>query len=165
MVDAGGGPGFSKKTAPGRCVTEELCTNDLQSHRAPEVGIDGFVGYSHAAMPELQGLSVLISQNLVMLKTKLGTGGQDRITLGFDNPPQGANGAVCAALRQQRTAHRAGSFGRGCRHCMLLAGRILPDLVCKASRKIDRPAELRSRRPPRPRMLGSGHWSDGVQEC
>ena len=38
---------------PGRLVPDELRTNNLQSHWAPEVGIDRFVGYSHAAMPEL----------------------------------------------------------------------------------------------------------------
>jgi hypothetical protein len=53
-------------------VTDELCADDLQSHWAPEIGIDGFVGYSHAAMPELEPLSVFVSKNLVMLKTELG---------------------------------------------------------------------------------------------
>ena len=46
MTDAGGRPGFPQETAPGRFVTEELCINDLEGHRTPEVGIDGFVGYS-----------------------------------------------------------------------------------------------------------------------
>jgi hypothetical protein len=73
-----------------------------------------------------------------MLKVELGRGGRDRITLGFENAPQGANRAVGAVVRQQRTAHRAGSFGRGCRHRMLLATRILLDLVHDGSEKIAR---------------------------
>src|SRR5215469_7381830 len=83
MVDAGCGPGFPQKTAPGALVTDELRTNDLQGHRGPEVGIDRLIGYSHAAMPELQRLSVLISENLVMLKTEFGRGVRNRIALGF----------------------------------------------------------------------------------
>jgi hypothetical protein len=125
MVDAGCGPGFPQETAPGRFVTEELCTNDLQSHRAPEVGIDGFIGYSHASMPQFQGLSVLISRNLVMLKAELGRGIRNRVALGLASTAQGANGAVETVVRQQRTTHRAGSFGRGCRHRMLLSARML----------------------------------------
>ena len=99
-------------------------------------GIDGFIGYSHAAMPELQRLSVLVSQNLVMLKTKLGRNIRDGIALGFENAAQGANWAVWTVVRQLRTTHQAGSFGRGCRHRMLLATRILLDLVCNGSEKI-----------------------------
>src|ERR1700741_2478839 len=53
MVDAGCGPRFPQETAPGSFVTDELRANDLQSHRATEVGIDGLVGYPHASMPQL----------------------------------------------------------------------------------------------------------------
>src|SRR5215469_8340197 len=105
MVDACRGPGFSQETAPRGIVTDKLRTNDLQSNRAPEVSIDRLIGYSHAAMPELQRLSVRISENLVMLETKLTRGIGNRIVLRFDNPPQGANWAICAIVRQQRTAH------------------------------------------------------------
>jgi hypothetical protein len=146
MVDAGRGPGFSQETAPRSFVTDELRTNDLQSNRAPEVSIDRLIGYSHAAMPELQRFSVLISENLVMLETKLTRGIGNRIALGFDNAAQSTNWAVFAVVRQLRTAHRAGSFALDCRHCILLAIRILLDLVCKASRKIDGLEEVRPRR-------------------
>ena len=61
---------------------------------------------------------------------------RNRITLGLENAAQGANGAVGAVVRQQRTAYRAGSFGRGCRDRTLLSARMLPRLVCSASRKI-----------------------------
>jgi hypothetical protein len=145
MVDARCGPGFSQETAPGSFITDELRSNDLESHRTAEMGIDRLVGYSHAAMAELQRLSVLISQNLVMLETKLGRGIRNRIALGFESPAQGANWAECAVVRQQRSAHRAGSFGRGCRHRMLLASRILLDLVCSASRKIGRHSHRQER--------------------
>jgi hypothetical protein len=56
------------------------------------MGMDGFVGYSHAAMPKLQRLSVLIPENLVMLKTELGRGIRNRIALGFESSAQGATG-------------------------------------------------------------------------
>jgi len=81
MVDAGRGPGFSKKTAPGRFVTEELPIDDLESHRAPEVGINRFIGNSHAAMPELEWPSVLVSKNVVMLETKFGRGIRRRFAM------------------------------------------------------------------------------------
>jgi hypothetical protein len=84
-------------------------TNDLESHGAPEVGIDGFVGYSHAAMTQFQGLSFLISENRVMRETELGRGirrrfamarqVRDRIALGFENTAQGANWAGLAVVR------------------------------------------------------------------
>src|ERR1700756_2717284 len=96
MLNAGRGPGFSEKTAPGRFVTEQLRTNDLQSHRAPEVGIDGLIGYSHAAMPQFKRFSVLVSKDLVMLKTKLGTAIRNRIGLRSEGLLQGANWAVRA---------------------------------------------------------------------
>jgi hypothetical protein len=43
----------------------------------------------------------------------------------FDGHAQGAHWAVWTVIRQQCTAHRAGSFGWGCCHYMLLATRIL----------------------------------------
>jgi len=82
MADAGCGPGFSEETAPGGFVTDELCTNDLESHRAPEVGIHGFVGDSHAAASELHRLSVFVFEDLVVLKTELRRNGQNRLGLG-----------------------------------------------------------------------------------
>jgi hypothetical protein len=100
MVDARCCPRFSEETAPGRFVTDELRTNDLESHWAPKVGIDGFIGYSHAAMTQFQGFSVFVSKNLVMLKAELGGGGRDRITLGFENAMEGANWAVGTVVRQ-----------------------------------------------------------------
>ena len=99
MADAGRNPGFSQETAPGSFVTEELCTNDLQSHRAPEVGIDGFVGYAHAAMPKFERLSVLISKNLIMLKTKLRRASRNGTGLRRESLLQGANGAVRTVVR------------------------------------------------------------------
>ena len=72
MADAGCSPGFSKKTAPGRFVTDELSTNDLESHRAPQVGINGFVGYSHSTVAELHRRSIFVFENLIVIKTKLG---------------------------------------------------------------------------------------------
>src|ERR1700746_2536326 len=114
VVDAGCGPGFPQETAPGSFVTDELRTNDLQSHRATEVGIHGLVGYPHASMPQLQGLSVLVSKNLVMLKTKLRRAIRIGIGLRPESLLQGANWAVRAVVRQLRTAHRAGSFALDC---------------------------------------------------
>jgi hypothetical protein len=99
MTNTGRSSGFPHETAPGRFVPDELCTNDLESHRAPEVGINGFVGYSHAAASELQRLFVLISKNLVVIKTKLGRGIRNRIALGFEWPAQGANRAVGTVVR------------------------------------------------------------------
>jgi len=49
--------GFSYETAPGRFVTGELFTDDLQSRRAPEARINGFAGYSRAARPRLTAAS------------------------------------------------------------------------------------------------------------
>src|SRR5258707_9812426 len=91
MAAAGRGSGFPQKTAPGRFVTDELCTNDLESHRAPEVGINGFVGYSHATASELHRCSVLISKNLVVIKTKLRRNLRKRLGLRRDSSPQRAN--------------------------------------------------------------------------
>jgi hypothetical protein len=106
MMDACRGPGFPQETAPGRFVTEELCIDNLQGHRAAEVRVDGFVGYSHAAMPEFQRLAVLISQNLVMLKAEFRRDIRGRIALGFASTAQGTNWAVCAVVRQYRTPSR-----------------------------------------------------------
>src|ERR1700747_508609 len=92
MMDAGCGSGFPQETETGSGVANELRIDNLQSDWAPEVGIDGFVGYSHAAMAKLQRLSVLISKNLVVFKAELGRGGQARITLGFENSAQGQTG-------------------------------------------------------------------------
>src|ERR1700746_3079327 len=99
MADAGCCSGFPQETAPGRFVPDELCANDLESHRAPEVGVNGFVGYSHTAMPELKRFSVLVSENLVVLEAELGRGIRNRIALGFDGASQGANWAVIAVVR------------------------------------------------------------------
>ena len=57
MTDAGFGPCFPRETVPGRFVTDELCADDLQSHREPEVGIDGFVGYSMPPRPNSSSLA------------------------------------------------------------------------------------------------------------
>jgi hypothetical protein len=71
MADAGCCSGFPQETAPGRFITDELCANDLESHGASELGINGFVGYSHATAPELHRCSIFIFENLVVLKTEL----------------------------------------------------------------------------------------------
>src|ERR1700756_3835703 len=47
------------------------------------VGIDGFVGYAHATMSELERLSILISQNPVMSEMELGRDIRNGIALGF----------------------------------------------------------------------------------
>jgi hypothetical protein len=65
---------LAPQTVPGRFVTDELRADDFESHWAPEVGIDRLVGDSHAAMPELQRLSVLTVKDVVMLETKLRRG-------------------------------------------------------------------------------------------
>src|ERR1700751_3108951 len=100
MVDARRRPRFPQETAPGSFVTDELRANDLQSHRATEVGIDGLVGYPHASMPQLKRLSVLVSKNLVMLKTKLRRAIRIGIGLRPESLLQGANWAVRAVVRQ-----------------------------------------------------------------
>ena len=46
-----------------------------------------------------------------------------------DSPLQRADRAKFSLFRKQRTALRAGSFGWGCRHHILLAARILLDFV------------------------------------
>jgi hypothetical protein len=90
----------NRKTAPRLlCYSLANKTNDLESHGAPEVGIDRLVGYSHAAMPEFQRLSVLIPEDLVMLETELGRGIRNRIALGLESPAQGADWAVWAVVR------------------------------------------------------------------
>src|ERR1700751_3630123 len=47
MVDAGCSSSFPNETATGRFVADEFCANDLQSHWASEMGINGLIGYSH----------------------------------------------------------------------------------------------------------------------
>ena len=44
----------------------------FQSHRAAEVGIGGFVGYSRAAGSELKRCSVFIFEHLVVFKLQIG---------------------------------------------------------------------------------------------
>ena len=112
---------------PSGLVAKELRIDDLEGGRALEVDIKGFVCYSHRSAPELKRFTLRIPENRVMLKAEFGSGIPSRLALCLDCLSQGANWAVCAVVRQQRTTHRAGSFGRGCRHRMLLASRILPD--------------------------------------
>ncbi len=76
MTNTGRGPGFPQETASGCFVTDELCRDDLESHRAPEVGINGFVGYSHATTTELLRCSIFVFENLVVLKTELRRNGR-----------------------------------------------------------------------------------------
>jgi hypothetical protein len=71
MTNTGRGSGFPHETAPGRFIIDELCANDLESHRAPEMGINGFVGYSHATASELHRFSIFASKKLVVLKMEL----------------------------------------------------------------------------------------------
>jgi hypothetical protein len=52
-----------------------------------------------------------------------------------DSPLQRADRAKFSLFRKQRTALRAGSFGFGCRHVLLLVTRILPVLSSVAHEK------------------------------
>src|ERR1700746_3811649 len=85
--------------------------------------------------PSSIGVPSFAFENLVVLEEQFGRGIRDRITLGFGGAAQGANWAVRAIVCQHRTAHRAGSFGRGCRHRMLLGRECYSVWVSNALRK------------------------------
>src|SRR5260221_13858025 len=91
MTNTGRGSGLPHETAPGRFVPDELCTNDLQSHRAPEEGINGFVRYSHATASELHRCSIFVFENLIVLKTELRRNGRKGLRLRRDSSSQRAN--------------------------------------------------------------------------
>jgi hypothetical protein len=120
------------------------------------VGINGFVGNSHAAAAELHRRSIFVFENRVVLKTELRRRVQNGFALGFGNLSQSANGTKFSLFRKQRAALRASSFGWGCRHRMLFATGILLDFGESGLRKesFDQCGVFESR--------ASGHDSDFV---
>jgi hypothetical protein len=110
MVHAGCCPGFSQETAPGRFVPEELCTNDLERHRGPEVGINGFVGNSHATASELHRGSIFVFEDRVVLKTELGRNVRKGLGPRRDSSLQRTNRTELAVFVQCGAANLAGVF-------------------------------------------------------
>jgi hypothetical protein len=110
MTNTGRSSGFPHETAPGRFVPDELCTNDLESHRAPQVGIDRLVGYSHTAVSEFHRCAIFVFENLVVLKTELRRNLRKRLGLRRDSSPQRANRTEITVLAQCSAANLARAF-------------------------------------------------------
>src|ERR1700752_5227654 len=107
MAHAGCSPCFSHKAPTGRLIADEPSANNLQRDCTSQIDVESLVSHPHSTAPQFKRLSFCILENRVMLEPKLRRDVCNRIALGLDSPPQGANWAVSAVVRQQRTAHRA----------------------------------------------------------
>src|SRR5215469_5579281 len=62
-------PGLTQKTKPCRFVTEISLTDDLQRHRAAEIGIECLVSDTHRTPSQLDRFAIFARHQFIVLKS------------------------------------------------------------------------------------------------